>query len=105
MTCQTKWKVYKWIIHTVEEGIQIVIVKFAEFEKVLAECRTSLYFKVDNDVSQRCLEEHRHAWVLTVSGRDVPWTMLEEAESRPASARFDPTSTLGPGEMAEVPEG
>ena len=41
----------KWIIPTVEEGIKVVIVDFAEFEKVLAECGASLYFKVDNDVS------------------------------------------------------
>jgi hypothetical protein len=51
----------EWMILTVEEGIEVVIVNFAEFEKVLAECGASLYFKVDNDVSQRCLEEHRHA--------------------------------------------
>ena len=55
---QMKRNVCKWIIHTIEEGVKVVIVDFAEFEKVLAECGASLYFKVDNDVSQRCLEEH-----------------------------------------------
>lgn len=65
---QTMRKVCKWIRHTVEEGIKVIIVDFAEFEKVLAECGASLYFKVDHDVSQRCLEEYRHAWGLSGSG-------------------------------------
>jgi len=49
------------MVHTIEEGVEVVIVNFTEFEEVLAECGAGLYFKVDNDVSQRCLEEHRHA--------------------------------------------
>ena len=49
------------MIDTVKEGIKVVIVNLAKFEKILAKCGASLYFKVDNDVPQGCLEEHRHA--------------------------------------------
>ena len=77
--------------HTIEEGIKVVIVDFAEFEKVLAECGASLYFKVDNDVSQRCLEEYRHAWVLTGSGGKI---RVAGGSKTPLSPSLNTTSTL-----------
>ena len=45
-------KIYKWV-RTIEKGIEIIIVNFTQFEKVLACFWTRLYLQVYDDVSQR----------------------------------------------------
>jgi hypothetical protein len=43
-------------IHTVEEGIEIVVVDFAEFEKIFGCFWASVYFEVNDNVAQQRLE-------------------------------------------------
>ena len=56
------------VTRTIEEGIEIVVVDFAEFEKVFACFWASIYLEINDNVAQRCLEQDRHD-----HGRSVRW--------------------------------
>lgn len=46
--------------HTVEESVEIVVVNFAEFEKVFACFWAGVHFEVNDNVAQRRLKQDRH---------------------------------------------
>jgi hypothetical protein len=45
---------------TVEEGVKIEIVDFAQFEEILASFWTCFDLEIDDDVSKGCFQEKRH---------------------------------------------
>ena len=62
------------VMLTIEEGVEIVIVDFAEFEKVFARFWAGVYFEINDDVAQRCLKQDRHD-----QGRSVGWRKRKSA--------------------------
>jgi len=47
-------------IFTIEEGVEIIVVDLAEFEKVFACFWAGIHFEINDNVSQRRLEQDRH---------------------------------------------
>lgn len=45
---------------TIEEGVEVVVVNFTKFEKVFARFWTRIYFEINDNVTERCLEQDRH---------------------------------------------
>jgi hypothetical protein len=48
-------------VRTIEKRVQVVVIGFAEFEKVLARLWTCLDFEVYDEVAERRLKQDRHS--------------------------------------------
>ena len=92
-------------IRTIKEGVEIVVVNFAEFEKIFACFWASIYLEINDNVAQRCLEQDRHD-----QGPSVRWrkktsaTLITRDEARRCANGCSDlhlnhlfTSALGPG--------
>ena len=50
----------KMTLRTIEKRVEIVIVHFAEFDKVFTELRTGPDLQIDDDVAERRFQQNRH---------------------------------------------
>jgi hypothetical protein len=50
---------------TVEESIKVVVIEFAQFDKVLTKLGTCVDLKIDDYVTERCFDEKRHLGART----------------------------------------
>ena len=88
-------------LRTVEEGVEVVVVDFAEFEKVFACLWARIYFEINDDIAQRCLEQDGHdrgwykGWKKRTTCESATLNTRDEAR-RSANDPVDHISTISP---------